>query len=105
MTQIKVRLGFAAVLGLAAFAAAAGTTPPPAGAATSPSAVEKRAEPKPESRGPNLTWGRHEQDGAPKSSRLRFRSADGTCSCTCARGGINEEEIGKAQQVREKAQS
>lgn len=40
----------------------------------------------------------------PRSSRLKFRSADGTCACTCASGGTSEEDIRKAQEARERAQ-
>ena len=35
-----------------------------------------------------------------KSNRLRFRSASGTCACTCAKGGIGEAEIRKAEEAR-----
>ena len=96
MTRIKSALGLAAFLCLGAFAANAADPP-------SQRAKEKGAEPRTESR--SLTWGRHEQDGAPRSSRLKFRSADGTCACSCARGGITEEEIRRAQQARDQTQS
>jgi hypothetical protein len=98
MTRINIVAGVAAALCLAAFAANAAEE-------AAPRAKPKDAAAAAESRSSSFTWGRHEQDGAPKSSRLRFRSADGTCSCTCARGGITEEEIRKAQQARERAQS
>jgi hypothetical protein len=99
MTRIKIAAGLATALGLAALTAhgAEGAAAERAKAREADRAAEARSNP--------FTWGRHEQDGAPKSSRLRFRSADGTCSCTCARGGITEEEIRKAEQARERARS
>jgi hypothetical protein len=98
MTRIEIVAGVATALCLAAFGASASEE-------AEPRAKPKDARPAAESRSISLTWGRHEQDGAPRSSRLRFRSADGTCSCTCPRGGITEEEIRKAQQARERTQS
>lgn len=38
-----------------------------------------------------------------KTPRLRFRTADGTCACTCASGGMSEADIRKAQEARERA--
>lgn len=35
-----------------------------------------------------------------KPNRLRFRSASGTCACTCAKGGLGEAEIRKAEEAR-----
>jgi hypothetical protein len=35
-----------------------------------------------------------------KPNRLRFRSAAGTCACTCAKGGMSEAEIRKAEEAR-----
>jgi hypothetical protein len=35
-----------------------------------------------------------------KPNRLRFRSASGTCACTCAKGGMSEAEIRKAEEAR-----
>lgn len=37
-----------------------------------------------------------------KTPRLRFRTADGTCACTCASGGTSEADIQKAQEARER---
>ena len=42
-----------------------------------------------------------DRQGARKS-RLRFKTVDGTCACTCASGGISEEEIRKAHEARER---
>lgn len=38
-----------------------------------------------------------------KPNRLRFRSASGTCACTCAKGGMGEAEIRKAEEARTSA--
>jgi hypothetical protein len=35
-----------------------------------------------------------------KPSRLRFRSANGTCACTCAKGGMSEAQIRRAEEAR-----
>lgn len=47
---------------------------------------------------------RGEKPGSQKS-RLKYRGADGTCACTCATGGITEEQIRKAQEARDRASS
>lgn len=58
-----------------------------------------------------FTWGATkpaagpDSAGAPKKSRLKYRTADGTCACTCASGGTTEEEIRKAEEARERARS
>ncbi len=39
-----------------------------------------------------------------RKSRLKFRTADGTCACTCASGGISESAIQQAEAaMREQA--
>jgi uncharacterized metal-binding protein len=35
-----------------------------------------------------------------KPGRLRFRSAEGTCACTCAKGGLAEADIRQAEEAR-----
>ena len=37
----------------------------------------------------------------PRPPRLKFRSSDGTCACTCASGGTSEADIQKAQEARD----
>lgn len=40
-----------------------------------------------------------------KSGRLRFRSADGTCACTCAKGGVSEADVRRAEELRASARN
>jgi hypothetical protein len=76
-----------AISALAATMAADGaqTQSPPAKASSSPAAV---------------TAGNDAGVAAAKKSRLRFRTADGTCGCTCASGGTSEADIRKAEAAR-----
>lgn len=37
-----------------------------------------------------------------RRSHLRFKSVDGSCSCTCASGGTSEQEIQQAQVNRQR---
>ena len=91
-TTMKLARCLAAGLCLAAFPAAAAETSSSLPAAKRPVAgsvsMAVRGE-KPEGR----------------KSRLKFRGPDGTCACTCASGGITEEQIRKAQETRERASS
>lgn len=96
MTRIKPALWLASSLLLAAFAAGAAET-------GTPKSASQSAQPRSESRAPSFNWGQ-ERPAATKS-RLSHRNADGTCACSCARGGITEEEIRKAQEARTRAQS
>ena len=43
--------------------------------------------------------------GEAKPGRLRFRSADGTCACDCAKGGLSEAEIRRAEEARVSAEN
>lgn len=40
-----------------------------------------------------------------KPGRLRFRSADGTCACTCAKGGMSEADIRRVEELRASARN
>lgn len=40
-----------------------------------------------------------------KPGRLRFRSADGTCACTCAKGGMSEADVRRAEELRANARN
>lgn len=43
--------------------------------------------------------------GEAKPGRLRFRSADGTCACTCAKGGVSEADVRRAEEARASAKN
>lgn len=96
MTQIKPALWLAGGLMLATFAAGAAET-------ATANAASQAKQARSESRAPSFHWGQ-ERPAATKS-RLNHRNADGTCACSCARGGITEEEIRKAQEARTRAPS
>ncbi|MGE0355995.1 MAG: hypothetical protein AB7P08_03675 [Burkholderiales bacterium] len=110
--RLHITLGLCVGLSAAqAIAGPLGTAQDPA--ATAPAVVETLlvADAKAASSGDKAAQGaesRKVADGSgkqpPKSSRLRFRSADGTCACTCASGGTSEDEIRKAQEARERAE-
>lgn len=91
MTKFKVGRWLAACLCLAAF---------PAGAAEPSSSTQSAKRP---AAGSVTMSVRGENPEGRKSSRLKFRGPDGTCACTCASGGITEEQIRKAQEARERA--
>ncbi|MGA9031679.1 MAG: hypothetical protein WB402_04080 [Sulfuricaulis sp.] len=40
------------------------------------------------------------EPGEAKPGRLRFRSANGTCACDCAKGGLTEADIRRAEEAR-----
>jgi hypothetical protein len=43
--------------------------------------------------------------GEAKPGRLRFRSANGTCACDCAKGGLTEADILRAEEARANAKN
>lgn len=92
MTKMKVGRWLAASLCLAAFPAAAAET-----SSSLPGAKRPVA-------GTVSMAVRGERPPGQKS-RLKFRGPDGTCACTCASGGITEEQIRKAQEERDRARS
>lgn len=95
MTHLKTALWLSSCLCLAAFAA--GATEKPGSPATPQEA--RQAE--------RSAWSsaRLAASEAPGKSRIKYRTADGTCACSCATGGISEEEIRKAQEARERPRS
>lgn len=92
MTKIEVGRWLTACLCLAAFPAAAAET------SSSPPAAKR-----PVAGSVSMTARGEKPEGG--KSRLKYRGADGTCSCTCASGGITEEQIRKAQEARERTSS
>jgi hypothetical protein len=96
MMQIKTITWLSSCLCIAAFAAGAADKPSP------PPAASKTER---------FAWGSAKTAGdgvaasTPKKSRLKYRTADGTCACSCASGGISEQEIRKAGEARERARS
>jgi hypothetical protein len=92
MTKMKLGRWLAAGLCLAAFPAAAAQTSSSLPAAKRPVAG-------------SVSMAVRGEKPAGQKARLRFRGPDGTCACTCASGGITEEQIRKAQEARERASS
>ena len=43
--------------------------------------------------------------GEQKHGRLQFRAATGTCACTCAKGGLSEADIHRAEELRASAKN
>lgn len=41
-----------------------------------------------------------EQVSDTKPNRLRFRSSNGACACTCAKGGLREADLKQAEEAR-----
>lgn len=83
------RIGICLVLGLATMLPVAAADPEVRAAASLPNGVQAVGpDPAP--------------DNA-KKPRLKFKTADGVCACTCASGGKSEADIRKAQEARELA--
>ena len=89
----SLSLGFAAALPMPS---AADTTPEVA--RIPPAAAEA---PSPDLGDPKISTREPDAENA-KKPRLRFRTTDGTCACTCASGGMSEADIRKAQEERER---
>jgi hypothetical protein len=92
MTKIEVGRWLAACLCLAAFPACAAEP-------TSSSQSAKRPV------AGTVTMAVHGEKAEGSKARLKYRTKDGTCACTCASGGITEKEIREAQEARDRASS
>jgi hypothetical protein len=100
--RICVSFGLALGLGLAAMQAIAASIEVASNEAQA-NPVDPAAKPAVSTAPGALIAGNDSGKQEEKKGRLRFRTTDGTCACTCASGGTSEQAIQKSQEARERA--